>query len=134
MGEVIIPLALAIITGSELMSATGVSLMFQTVKNRPAMWETQVRSLGWEDPWRRAQQPTPVFLPGELRGQRSLVCYSPSGCRESDTTEHTHNPIKHKLYSSSKIHVHGRLQNCWDEDLLRYRKCDARAAEFICPC
>ena len=30
-------------------------------------------------------QPTPVFLPGEFHGQRSLVGYSPWGCRESDT-------------------------------------------------
>ena len=37
----------------------------QTVKNQPAMRETWVRSLGWEEPWRRAWQPTPVFLPGE---------------------------------------------------------------------
>ena len=28
-------------------------------------------------PWRRAQQPTPVFLPGESHGQRSLAGYSP---------------------------------------------------------
>ena len=38
--------------------------------------DTQVRSLGWEDPWRRAWQPTPVFLPGEFRGQRRLVGHS----------------------------------------------------------
>ena len=31
-------------------------------------------------PWRRAWQPTPVFLPGESHGQRSLVGYSPWGC------------------------------------------------------
>ena len=31
--------------------------------------------------WRRAQQPTPVFLPGESHGQKSLVGYSPRGCR-----------------------------------------------------
>ena len=41
------------------------SLVTQTVKNQPAMQETWVRSLGWKDPWRRTQQPTPVFLPGE---------------------------------------------------------------------
>ena len=34
-------------------------------------------------PWRRAQQPTPAFLPGEPHGQRSLVGYSPYGCKES---------------------------------------------------
>jgi len=38
-------------------------------------------------PWRREWQPTPVFLPGESHGQRSLVGYSPRGCKESDTTE-----------------------------------------------
>jgi len=32
-------------------------------------------------PWRRARQPTPVILPGEVHGQRSLAGYSPRGCR-----------------------------------------------------
>ena len=38
-------------------------------------------------PWRREWQPSPVFLPGESHGQRSLVGYSPWGHTESDTTE-----------------------------------------------
>ena len=38
-------------------------------------------------PWRRALQPTAVFLPGESHGQRSLVGSSPRGHKESDTTE-----------------------------------------------
>ena len=38
-------------------------------------------------PWRREWQPTPVFLPGESHGRRSLVGYSPQGYKESDTTE-----------------------------------------------
>ena len=38
-------------------------------------------------PWRREWQPAPVFWPGEFRGQRSLVDYSPWGHKESDTTE-----------------------------------------------
>ena len=43
-------------------------------------------------PWRRKWQPIPVFLPGKSHGQRSLVGYSPQGCKVSDTTEwlHTH--------------------------------------------
>ena len=41
-------------------------------------------------PWRRKQQPTPVFLPGRFQGQRSLASYSPWGHRESDTTERPH--------------------------------------------
>ena len=39
--------------------------------------------------WRRKWQPTPVFLPGESHGPRSLVGCSPWGCTESDTTEVT---------------------------------------------
>ena len=57
--------------------------------------------------------------------------YSPSGYKESDMTEHTQNLIKQKLYSNSKIHVHGHLQNCWDEDFFRYRECHTRAAKCI---
>ena len=40
-------------------------------------------------PWRRAWQPSPVFLHAEFHGQRSLVGYSPQGHKESDTTEVT---------------------------------------------
>ena len=39
--------------------------------------------------WRRAWQPTPVLLPGESHGQRSLEGYSPWGHKESDMTEVT---------------------------------------------
>ena len=41
-------------------------------------------------PWRRIWQPNPVFLPGKFHRQKSVVVsYSPWGCKESDTTEHT---------------------------------------------
>ena len=40
-------------------------------------------------PWRRTWHPTPVFLPGESHGQRSLAGYSPQGCTETDITEAT---------------------------------------------
>ena len=40
-------------------------------------------------PWRRAWQPTPVFLPGESHGQRSLVGYRPWSCKELEITEAT---------------------------------------------
>ena len=38
-------------------------------------------------PWRRKQQPTPLFSPGKSHGQRSLVGYSPRGHKESDMAE-----------------------------------------------
>ena len=41
-------------------------------------------------PWRREWQTTPLVLPGQSPGQRSLVGYNLWGCKEMDTTEHTH--------------------------------------------
>ena len=42
-----------------------------------------------KSPWRRAWQPTPVFMPGESHGQRGLLGYGPQGRKESDVTEAT---------------------------------------------
>ena len=54
----------------------------QLVKNPPAMRETWVRSLGWEDPLERGRVPTPVFWPEKFHG-----LYSPWSRKESDRTE-----------------------------------------------
>ena len=63
-------------------------MVAQTVKNLPATWETWVQTLCREDPLKEERwQPTPVFLAGELRGQRSLTGYSPWGPKELDKTE-----------------------------------------------
>ena len=56
------------------------ALVAQLVKNPPAMRETWVQSLGWEDPLEKG--PTPVFWPGAFHG-----LYSPRGRKELDTTE-----------------------------------------------
>ena len=45
------------------------------VKNLPAVWETWVHSLGWEDPLEEGLQPTPVFFPAESDRQKSVVGY-----------------------------------------------------------
>ena len=62
--------------------------MAQTVKILPTIQE-RPRFNPWvgKISWRREWQPTPVFLPGESHGQRSLAGYSPWGHKESDTTE-----------------------------------------------
>ena len=60
------------------------SLVAQMVKKPPVMWETRVQSLGWKTPWRRAWQPTPVFLPGESHRRRGAW---QATVNESDTTE-----------------------------------------------
>ena len=54
------------------------SLVAQLGKNLPAVWETWVRSLGWEDPLVQGMA---------THGQRSLVGYSAWGRKEPDTTE-----------------------------------------------
>jgi len=45
--------------------------------------------LGQKNPLKKGRLPIPVFLPGEFRGPKSLMSYSPWGCKESDTTEVT---------------------------------------------
>ena len=56
--------------------------MVKKKKNLPAMWETWVESLGWEDPLRRAWQPTPVFLPGESPWTEELGGLQSMGSQE----------------------------------------------------
>ena len=51
------------------------------------MQETQVQSLGREDPLEKEMATHSVLLPGKSHGRRSLVGYSPWGRKESDTTE-----------------------------------------------
>ena len=59
------------------------SLVAQSVKNLPAVQETQVGSLGWEDPMEKEMS---VFLPGKSHGQKSLEGLQCMGVAESDTT------------------------------------------------
>ena len=54
----------------------------------------------WKIPWSRKWQPTPVFLPGESHGQRSLAGYSPWGHKESDTTEAPEHACVHVNYKA----------------------------------
>ena len=56
--------------------------MAQLVKNLPLMWETWVRSLGWEDPLEKGKATHSSILAGEFHG-----LYSPLGHKQLDTTE-----------------------------------------------
>ena len=53
-------------------------------------------------PWRRAWQPTTVFLPGESHGQRSLVGYSPWG----------HKRVRRDLAANQQCTFHLRFTSC----------------------
>ena len=61
-------------------------LVAQMVKNLPAMQETRVLTLDQKDPLEKEVATTPVFLPGEFHGQRSLVSYNTWDQKESDMT------------------------------------------------
>ena len=58
------------------------SLVAQLAKNPPAMWETRVQSLGWEDPLEKGKTTHSAFWPGKFHG-----LYSPWGLKELDMTE-----------------------------------------------
>ena len=66
----------------------GISQVGLVAKNPPTK-EIWVRSLSWDDRWEEGKATTPVFLPGESHGQRSLVGDSPQGHKELDMTEAT---------------------------------------------
>ena len=57
------------------------------VKSLFAMWRPEFDPWIGKIPYRRKCQPTPVFLPEEFHGQRSLVGYGQWNQKESDTTE-----------------------------------------------
>ena len=63
------------------------SLVAQVVKNPPAMQETWVLSLGWEDLLEEGMATILLFLPGESLWTEEPAGYSPWGHKESDMTE-----------------------------------------------
>ena len=64
--------------------------MAQMAKHLSIMWETRVRSLGQEDPLEKEMATHSSTIAWKIHGWRSLVGYSPWGCKESDTTERLH--------------------------------------------
>ena len=82
----------------------GASQVALMVKNPSVMQDSQemwVWSLSQEDPWRRAWQPSLVFLPRESHGQRSLAGYHPWGHKELAMTEVTYTCTHGSHFSST---------------------------------
>ena len=82
-------------------------------KEPTCQWKRQKRhgfnSWVGKIPWRRAWQPTPVFLSGESHGQRSLVGYSPSVWKELNMTEvtyHTHDLRRNQFHHIFRKQIH----------------------------
>ena len=64
--------------------------MVQMVKHLSIMWETRVRSLGQGDPLEKEMATHSSTIAWKIHEWRSLVGYSPWGCKESDRTERLH--------------------------------------------
>ena len=77
--------------------------MVQLVKN-PTASAGDIRDTGSTPGTGRSWQPTPVFLPGESHGQRTLIGYSAWGRKESDTTERLH-----FHFSFTYMNIHGKV-------------------------
>ena len=79
------------------------SLVAQLVKNLPAMRETWVQPLVGKIPWRRAWQPTPVFLPGEFPWTEE-----PGGLQSMGLQR-----VGHDWATKHSIAQHGLMMNAW---------------------
>ena len=86
------------------------------------MQETQVQSLGLEDPHEWEMATTPAFFPGDSHGQRNLVGYSPWGSKELDMTEwlsvHVSNTHKACKNSTDTQKIFNKWKCDWYEWLL----------------
>ena len=66
------------------------SLIVQLLKNLPAMWETWVQSLGWEDALEKDMATHSIILAWKIPWTEELVGYSPWGLKELDMAEQLH--------------------------------------------
>ena len=74
------------------------------VKNLPAILETQVQSLGWEDPLEEEMATHSSILPEESHEQRSLKGYSPWVRKESNMTEQLHFHFLSDMYFTNILY------------------------------
>ena len=97
------------------------------VKNLPVTQETQVQFLRQDNPPEGNWQPTPIFLPGEFHGQRSLAGYIPWGCKESNTTEGLSLTHMYNLFLAELgLHCCAGFLSCGERGLLS--SCRAQAS------
>ena len=98
------------------------TLVAQTVKNLPAMRRSEFSPWAGTFLWRR--EPTPVFLPGELHGQRCLAGYCLWDWKESDTTEKLSFQKVHILeLTSPKIRENNHVNPMVDTMRTQYHLC-----------
>ena len=90
------------------------SLVAQVVKNLPEMRRSRFNPWIRKSPWRRKWLPTPVFLPGEFHGQRSLVGSCPWGSQR----------VRHNWATDTHTHAHWKpaCSSCLHPLLVYFRR------------
>ena len=98
------------------------SLVAQTVKCLPTMWETQFQPWVGKIPWRRKWQPPPVLLPGKSHGRRNLVGYSPWGRRVGHdwATSLSLSSVSTTLFLKKSLHLLFTNTRVWSFSVCRY--------------
>ena len=82
----------------------GASLVAQRVKNPPAMQDTQVLSLGWEDPLEKEMETHSRIFAWEIPWtEEPGVLYSPLGCKHSDTTQQLNHNHYIVIYNKQEL-------------------------------
>ena len=92
---------------------------------KPKIWRSIISDRKHIIPysWRSKWQPTPVFLPGEFHGQRSLERFSLWGCKKSDMTEqltHTHTIVLCRILSAMQGNRHVNCGMCRGRDRVQF--------------
>ena len=103
----------------------GASLVAQRLKRLPGMQETWVRSLSWEDPLEKEMAAHSSTLAWRIPWGRSLVGYSPWGCKESDTTEWLHFTF---LYDWNVNWLFQSCDHCWVFQICWHIECSTLTA------
>ena len=97
--------------------------MAQRIKHLPAVRETQVRSLGWEDPLEKEMATHSSILAWRIPWiERSLVGYSPQGRKELDMTEQLHS-LSFTLERLGGLTTFTQVE-------LEFKLCDSRACDW----
>ena len=93
--------------------------MAQTVKSLPAVWKTQVQSLGWEDSLEKEMATHSSTLALKIPWTEELGAgYYPWGRKESGTTEQLHFHLLFGTMKYSRAHLVGSLPKLWNHTLL----------------
>ena len=101
----------------------GASLMAQMVKNLPAVWKTQVRSLGGEDPLEEGMATYCSILAWRIPWtERSLADYGPWSRKKSDMTERlTHTRTCTHTHTHAHTHTRTHTHGSWEGHFLHER-------------